>query len=117
MFAHPTQPSSIVLEIPIVPAIILMKQHNDDPDRKISENKIEDPGESTLSSDIEADHLVNQQEVLDLDQACRDMTIRTARVPLPNKWICADTVIVCTSLPNLRHPARAIAPPLLKCQK
>jgi len=29
----------------------------------------------------------------------------------------ADTVIARTSLPNLRHPARAMAPPLLKRQK
>jgi hypothetical protein len=35
----------------------------------------------------------------------------------PKKWSCADTVIARTSLPNLRHPAGAMAPRLLKRQK
>jgi hypothetical protein len=38
-------------------------------------------------------------------------------VPPPKKRSRADTVIARAPLPNLRHPARAIAPPLLKCQK
>ena len=75
MFEHPTQPSSIVLEIANVRAIILMKQDDSVTDREISENKIEDLGESTLSSDIEEDDLDNQQEVLHPDQARRDKTI------------------------------------------
>jgi hypothetical protein len=117
MFEHPTQPSSIVLEIANVRAIILMKQDDDDVDREISNDESEDLGESTLSSDIEEDDLDIRQEVLHLDQARRDKTIRTTRVPPPKKRSRADTVIARAPLPNLRHPAGAIAPPLLKRQK
>jgi len=117
MFELPTQPSSIVLEIANVRPIIRKKQDDNDTDREIGENEREDPGESTLSSDNEEDNLDNQQEVLHLDQARRDKTIRTPRVPLPKKRRHADTVIARTSLPNLQHPAGAIAPPLLKRQK
>ena len=39
------------------------------------------PVTSTMPSDIEDDDLDNQQEVLHQDQAHRDMTIRTTRVP------------------------------------
>jgi hypothetical protein len=117
MFEHPTQPSSIVLEIANIRAIILMKQDDDDVDREISNDESEDLGESTLSSDIEEDDLDIRQEVLHLDQARRDKTIRTTRVPPPKKRSRADTVIARAPLPNLRHPAGAIAPPLLKRQK
>jgi hypothetical protein len=106
------------LEIGNVCARICKKQDDNDTDREISENQSEHPGESTLSSDIEEDDLDNQQqEILHLDQARRDKTIRTTRVPPPKKQSHADTVIACTSFPNLRHPAGAIAPPLLKRQK
>jgi len=101
MFELPTQPSSIVLEIANVQAIILMKQDDNDTDWEISEYESEDLGESTLSSDIEEDDLDNQQEVLHQDQARHDKTIRTTRVPPPKKWSRADTVIARTSLPNL----------------
>jgi len=70
-----------------------------------------------LSSDIEEDDLDIRQEVLHLDQARRDKTIRTTRVPLPKKRSRADTVITRAPLANLQHPAGAIAPPLLKRQK
>jgi len=96
MFQLPTQPSSIVLEIANVHAIIPMRQDDDDTDQEISQNESEDPAESTLSSDIEEDDLDNQQEVLYLDQARYDKTIRTTRVPLPKKRSRADTVIACT---------------------
>jgi hypothetical protein len=112
MFEHPTQPSSIVLEIANVQAIILMKQDDDDTDWEISNNKSSDNGESTLSLDIKEDDLDIRQEVLHLDQVDRDKTIRTTRVPLLQKPSCADTVIACAPLPNLRHPAGAIAPSL-----
>jgi len=101
MFALPTQPSSIVLEIANFCAIILIKQDDNNTDWEISKNKSEDPGESTLSSNIEEDDLDNQHKVLYLDQAHRDKTIRTERVPLPKKRSRADTVIAPTSLPNL----------------
>ena len=117
MFEHPTQPSSIVLEIAHVRAIILMMQDDDDIDREISNDESEDLGESTLSSDIEEEDLDIPQVVLHLDQARRDKILRTTRVPLPKKRSCADTVIARAPLPNLRHPAGAIAPQLLKCQK
>jgi len=117
MFEHPTQPSSIVLEIANVQAIILMKQDDDDIDREISNDESEDPGESTLLSDIEGDYLDIWQEVLHLDLARCDKTIRRTRVPLPKKWSRADTVIARARLPNQWHTAGAIAPPLLKHQK
>jgi len=102
MIEHPTQPSSIELEIANVRAIILLlKQDDDDTDWEISEDESEDPGESTLSSDIEEDDLDNQQEVLHLDQVHREKTIRTTRVPLPKKRSGVDTVLAHTSLPNL----------------
>jgi len=106
-----------VLEIANVRDIILIKQDDDDTDQELSEDECEDLGESTLSSDIKEDDLDNQQEVLYLDQARRDKSIRTTRVPLPKKQSRADTVIARTSLPNLRHLAGALAPPLLKRQK
>jgi hypothetical protein len=117
MFELPTQHSSIVLEIANVRAIILMKQDDNDTDQEISENESQDLGESTLSSDIEEDDLDNQQKVLHLGQARCDRTIRTTRVPPPKKRSRADTVIARTLLPNLRHPAGAMAPPLLERQK
>ena len=70
-----------------------------------------------MSSDIEEDNLDIQQDVLHPDHVRRDKTIRTTRVPLPKKRSRADTVIAYAPLPNLRHPAGAIAPPLLKRQK
>jgi len=107
-----------VLEIANVRAIIHMKQDDDDTDREeFSDDDSEDTGESTLSPDIEEDNLDNQQAVLHLDQARCDKIILTTRVALPKKRNRADTVIARTSLPNLRHPAGAMAPPLLKCQK
>jgi hypothetical protein len=116
MFKLPTQRSSIGLEIANVRAIIRKKQNDNNTDREISENEREDPGESTLSSDIEEDDLGNQKEVLHLDQARRDKTIRTTRVPPPMKRSRADTVLARTSHQNLQHLAGAIAPPLLKRQ-
>jgi len=117
MFELLTQPSSIVMEIANVRAIILMTQDDNDTDREISQNDSEDLGESTLSSDIEEDNLDSQQEVLHLDPVGHDKTIRTTRVPPLKEWSRADTVIARTSLPNLRHPAGALTPPLLKRQK
>jgi len=117
MFQPPTQPSSIVLDRANLRAIIRMKQDDDNTDREISGNESEHPGESTSTTNIEEDNLNNQEDVLHPDQACRDKTIWTTWVPLPKKWSRADTVFACTSLPNLRHPAGALAPPLLRGQK
>jgi hypothetical protein len=117
MFELPNQPSSIVLEIANARSIILMKQDDNDSDQETSENEGKGLGESTLSSDIEDDDLDNQEEVQHLDQVRSHKTIRTTRVPQPKKWSRADTVIASTSLPNLRHPAGTMAPPLLKRQK
>jgi len=116
MFELPTQLSTIVLEIANVWAIILMNQHDDDTDCEISNDKSEDPGESTLSSDIEDDDSDIRHHVLYLDKRRRDEIIGTTMVPLPKNQRCANTVIARTPLPNLRHPVAAIAPPLLKCQ-
>jgi len=112
------QSSCIVFEIANVRAIIHMKQDDDYTDREeISDDTSENPGESTLSSDIKEDDLDNWQEVLHLDEAFHDYIIRTTKVPQPKKRNRADTVMARTSLPNLRHQAGAMAPPLLKCQK
>jgi len=117
MFELPTQPSGMVLQIANFLAIIQMMQHDNDTDWEISNNEIEDPEESALSSDIEEDILYNQQEDVYQDQAHRDKTIRITQVPLPKKRSRADTLIARAVLPNLWHPAGAIAPPLLKRQK
>jgi hypothetical protein len=45
------------------------------------------------------------------------MIIRNTPVQLPKKRNRANTVISCTSRPNLRHPAGAMALPSLKRQK
>jgi hypothetical protein len=94
-----------------------MKQDDDNTDREISNDESDDPGQSTLSADIEEDDLDIRQEVLHLDQARRDQTIRTSRVPPPKKRSRADTVMARAPLPNLQHPAGAIAAPLLKQEK
>jgi hypothetical protein len=117
MFELPTEPSSIVLEIANVRAIMLIKQNDNDTDPEISENESEHLGEFTLSSDIKEDDLDNWQEIPHLDQVRHDMTIQTTRVPPPKKRSRADTIIARTSLPNQRHPGGAMAPPLLKHQK
>jgi len=113
----PTQHLGIVLGIANIRVIIVIKQDDDDTNQEISDDDCEDPGEFTLSSDIEEDDLDSHHEVLHVDQALRDKTLRTWRVPLPKKWSSADTVIACNPLPNLPHPPGAIAPPLLKRQK
>jgi hypothetical protein len=94
-----------------------MIQGDDDTDREeISDDNSEPAGESTWPSDIEEDDFDNRQEVLHLDQACHDKIIRTTVLPQPKKLNHADIVITRTLLPNLQHPARAMAP-LLKHQK
>jgi hypothetical protein len=75
MFALPTQPSSIVLEIANVHAMFLKQQDDDDSDWEISENESEHPGEYTLSSNIEEDNLDHRQEVLHQVQACHQKTV------------------------------------------
>ena len=112
------QPLCVVLEIANVRALIHMKQDADDTDREAtSDDDSEDAGESTLSANIEEDNVDNQQEVEHLDQARCDKIIWTTRVPVPKKRNRADTVVARTALPNLRHPAGAMEPPLLKRQK
>jgi len=58
-----------------VRAVILIKQDEDDTDCEISNDESEDPGESTLSSDIEEDDLDSQRKVLHPDQARRHEAI------------------------------------------
>jgi hypothetical protein len=65
-----------------VRAIVLMKQDDDDTNQEISNDKSEDLGVSTMFSDIEEDDLHYRQQVLHLDQASCDKTIRATRVPL-----------------------------------
>jgi len=96
--------------------ISLLKQ-DDNTDQEISDEESEDPGESTMSSDIEEDNIDHQQEVLPLRQACRDNLLINTRVPLPMKQNHADTVIARPLLPNSRNTAGAMAPALFKCPK
>jgi len=117
MFELPTQLSSRVLEITKVRGNIQMNKDDDNTDREISCGESEDAREATYPSKIEEDDLDIQQEVLHVDQARRDKTIWTTRVPLPKNRSRADTVIARTPLPTLQHPVVAIAPPLLKYQK
>jgi len=117
MFELPTQLLSIALEIANVRDIILMNQDDDDTDWEISNNESEDPGKSTLSSEMEEDDLDIRQEVLHLDQARCGERMQTTRVSLPKKRSRADTAIARPPLPNLQHPVAAKAPPLLKCPK
>jgi len=117
MFELPTHLSTIPLDIANVRAIILIKQDDDHPVWGINSDQSEDPAESTLSSDIEQEDLDNRQEVLHLDQARHAKTLQTATVPLPTTWGRTNNITAHTPLPNIRHPAGAIAPPLLKHQK
>ena len=110
----PTQLSSIIAN---VWATVQMNDDDDNTDWEISNHQSDAAGVSTLSSDIEQDELDIWQEVLHPDQARRDETLRTTRVPLPKQGSRADTVIACTRLPNLRHSFAAIVPPLLKRHK
>jgi len=96
--------------------ISLVKQDHDT-DQQLSHDKGEDPGESTISSDIDEDNLDHQQEVLLPGQAHWDKSLRTTRVPLPKNWSHANTVIARPPLPNSQHPAAAMAPALLKRKK
>jgi hypothetical protein len=106
-----------MLKIENVRGVLLMTQDDNDPDRELSENESEHNAESTVQSNIEEDDLGNMQEVLDLDQVCHDRTIHTTRVPPAKKLNGANTDIARTSLPNLGHPAVAMAPPVLKHRK
>jgi hypothetical protein len=110
MFEHPTQPSSILLEIANVWAKRLMKLDDDDTNQEISNDESEHPGQSTVSSNIEEDDLDIWQQVVHLDQARSDKIKQTTSVSLPKKRSSTDTIIARAPLPNLRHPARAIAP-------
>jgi len=117
MFELRSQPAIRVLDIADVSTAILMNQDDDDTDRDLGKNASEDPGELTVLSDIEEDDSDTQQEILHPDQVPHDKTIQTTIVPLLKIRSHAETVIAHTSLSNLRHPARAIAPPLLKCKE
>jgi len=117
MFELPTQLLGMLLEIANVWTIVPMRQDDDDTDRDISNDDMDDPGESTLPSEIEEDDLDNLQEVVHLHQARHDKTLQNIRVSLPTTRSCADTVIAHTRLPNLRHPVRAQSPALPKCQE
>ena len=117
MFEHPMQASSIVLEIANVQGIILKIQDNDNINRENRNDESVYPAVSTWSADIKEDDLDIQQELLHLDQARQDKTIRTTSVPLWEKWSHADNVVAHAPLPNLRHSAGAVAPTLVRCQK
>ena len=90
---------------------------DDKTDQEIADDDSEDTGESTISSDIEEDNLDHPQKFLHLCQARWDKSLRTIRVPLPKKWISADTVIAGPLLQNSRNLPAAMAPPLRKHQK
>jgi hypothetical protein len=60
-----------------------MKQDNDDTDQEIRNIDSEDPGVSTLSSNMKEDDLDNRQEVQHLNKVRHNTTIQSTRVPLP----------------------------------
>jgi len=99
----------------LISPISLMNQ-DEDSNQEMGDDKSEDTGESTISSDIEEDDLDDQQEVLCVGLVCRDESIRTWKVPLRKKGSCANTVIACPLLPHYPTPPATIAPPLLKRQ-
>jgi len=47
---------------------------DDETNQEMGDDEIEDTGESTLSSDVEEDHVDHQQEVLHLGQVRRDIS-------------------------------------------
>jgi len=95
---------------------ISLLTQDDDTDQELSDDKCEDPRESTISSDIEDDDLYQLQKVLLQGLARQDKSLRTTMIPLPPKRSRADTVIACPLLPNSRNSAGAMAPLLLKLQ-
>jgi hypothetical protein len=101
MFELPITLLSMVLEFATAWTVLLMKKNDDDTDPELSHDTNDDLGSSALSCDIKENNVDNQQQVLHLDQACSDITIRTTRVPLPKKRSCAETVIARTPLSNL----------------
>jgi len=56
-----------MFEMANVRTITLKKQDDDNTNHKISDDNSDEPGESTLSSDIKEDHLDYQPDVLHLD--------------------------------------------------
>jgi hypothetical protein len=81
------------------------------------EGESERTGETMLSSDIEDDDLIHQNQVLLLGQARQRKSSQTTRVPLPKIRSCADIVIARPLLPNPRKPPGSKAPPQLKYQQ
>jgi len=74
--------------------IPLIKQ-DDNTNRDIDENDIEDTRESILLSHIKEDNLADQQDIMLLGQMCWDNSLWTTIVPLPKQQSCTDTVIAC----------------------
>jgi len=83
-------------------------------DQEIGDDELDGTIESTSSPDIEEDNLDHRQVVLLLGRACQVKSLRTTRVPLPQKWIRAATVIAHPPLPNCWNRPEAMAAPLLK---
>jgi len=100
-----------------VNSMISMGLNDDDTYCEVRHDETEEPGESTLSSDIEVDNLDNQQQVLYLYPVPHYETLWTTRVPLLKTQRHAATMIARTPLADLRHPPRAIALPLIKLQR
>jgi len=98
-------------------SLISLMNDDDDTNPQIADDDSENTGEYTFLSDINEDHLDHQQEVLHLGLMRQEKSLRTTRVPLPQKRGHADTVIACPLHPNCQNLPVAMAPPLLKCQK
>jgi hypothetical protein len=98
-------------------SLMLLLKQDDGINQKLSDDKSEDPGESTLLSDLKEDDSDYQQEVHLLGLGRWDKSLPTTRIPLQKTQSRSDTVIVHSPLPNSRNPAWAMAPPLLKCVK
>jgi hypothetical protein len=98
-------------------SLMLLLKQDDGINQMLSDDKSEDPGESTLLSDLIEDDSDYRQEVLLLGLARWDKSLPTTRIPLQKTQSRSDTVSVRSPLPNSRNPAWAMAPPLLKCLK
>jgi len=89
-------------------------KQDDYTDLQLSEDKSEDPRESTRSSDIQEEDFDQHQVVLLLGQVRQVKSLLTTSVPPPKKRSHADPVIARPLLPHSWNSAGEMPLPLLK---
>lgn len=117
MFEPVTQPSRIALGMANICARILLKRGDDNADHEIQHDESENPSQFTWCTNIEETHFDHQREFLLVGQVCPNETVWTVWVPLQKSYRHTVTGIAPTPHPDSKYPARAMAPPLIKCQK